>query len=306
MNTQRILHTWTGTAAAIGVLFLGACTTVSDGRPGVAAADGAGKPASALTRDALDARFSQADRALAGGEAELAYKLYSHILKQHPADPRAQLGMAEAHLAARDGEQAYRLFRLIEAAGEPTGRTLQGQGIALVMLGRHDEALPMLEGAVRADPSLWRAWNALGQIHDMRRQWDLAGQSYGHALAANPSAAAVHNNLGVSLLLQGRGAEAAQAFGKALQLDRHLKPAQGNLRLALAGQGRYGEALAGIDPQGWAVALNNVGYIAMTQGDLGTAETLLMGALEKSPTFYDKASRNLEEARALRRPEPGR
>lgn len=303
---RRFRHVGSSWSAGLAVLMLLGGCVASPGTPSGPPTGRAEAGKMAAADSAPEEAMSPAASALAAGEAETAYRGYSLILKRYPGDRRAQLGLAESALALGDGERAYHLFRRIEPSSPVAAAVWQGQGIALMRLGRAAEASAPLQRAVDADPSLWRAWNALGQLHDARRQWEAARECYQRALTAHPSAATVHNNLGVSLLLQGRSVEAARAFAAALHFDRHLKPAQGNLRLALAAQGRYDDALAGADPASRAVALNNVGYVALTRGDVTTAESLLMAAVEKSPNFYEKASRNLEQARALRAAEPAR
>ena len=41
------------------------------------------------------------------------------------------------------------------------------------------------------------------------------------------------------------------------------------------------------------------GSSRLARGDVATAETLLMDAQKKSPAYYEKASRNLDQARAM-------
>ncbi len=284
-------------SAIAGLLLLTACTQNKAEPPKVSAAEVA--VAAARAQSAMEEGLRRAEAVLRGGETEFAHRIYMHLVKENPSEPRALIGLAETYLAARNGEKAYQTFHLVELDGHGSGRVLQGEGMALTLLGRVEEALVKLEDAVEADPSLWRAWNTLGQLRDRRGEWDLARHCYDSALAIAPSQAAIHNNLGVSLLMQGRNAEAASAFRAALQRDPTLETTKANLRLALAGQGRYREALTGLDAGGEAVAFNNVGFIALARGDLVTAETLLMDAQKKSPAYYKKASRNLEQARAV-------
>ena len=284
-------------AAVAGLMLLTACTPNKVEPPKVTAAEAAAVKAQA--QSAMDEDIRRAVAVLKGGEIELAHRIYMRLVKENPSEPRALIGLAETYLAANNAEKAYQTFHLVELDGHGSGLVLQGQGMALMLLGRLDEALAKLEKTVETDPSLWRAWNTLGQLRDRRGEWDLARDCYTAALAIAPAKAAIHNNLGVSLLMQGRNAEAAGAFRAALERDPTQERTKANLRLALAGQGRYHEALSGLDAGGEAVALNNVGFIALARGDVATAETLLMDAQKKSPAYYEKASRNLEQARAM-------
>jgi Tfp pilus assembly protein PilF len=70
-------------------------------------------------------------------------------------------------------------------------------------------------------------------------------------------------------------------------------------------QGRYGEALAGLHGTQAPATLNNVGVAAMSRGDLKSAETYLVQALDASPSQYDMASKNLQRLKILQGQDAG-
>jgi Flp pilus assembly protein TadD len=250
---------------------------------------------------AVQTALAQADRALSKGDFSTARKGYRKVLAMAPGTAAAQLGLGEVELAAGDSRQALDNFNRV-AETDPGLRpgALQGQGLALIRLGRPEAAMPILKEAVTLDPGLWRAWNALGSLEDAQHNWAAADDAYGRALALKPDAALVLNNMGMSKLIRRDYAGAEQTFAKALAMDPDLKEAAANLRLAQAWQGRYEEALRGGSEDGAAQRLNDVGYVAMLRGDLAIAEALFLRAISASPTYHEVAHKNLEEVERLR------
>ena len=90
----------------------------------------------------------------------------------------------ELYLARNRFADSLVMFHQADVDGGQNPRTLQGEGIALSMLGRSDDALAALKASTRLDPSLWRAWNGLGREYDLRRDWANARVAYDTALAA--------------------------------------------------------------------------------------------------------------------------
>lgn len=214
-------------------------------------------------------------------------------------DPRLNLLDGALDLARGRFETALAAFRDAEAAPATHAHALEGEGVALSLLGRSDEALAMLLGATAADPSAWRAWNALGAEYDAREQWPLAEAAYERALAASNGAALVLNNRGYSKLLQHRRDATVADFVAALRKKPDLAEARTNLRLALAMGGDYDRAVAGGAPGDQAALLNNAGFAAAMRGDYAKADELLNRAVALKGEYYGRASENLKIVRAL-------
>jgi Flp pilus assembly protein TadD len=217
-------------------------------------------------------------------------------------------GLKDARLSVLDGEldlmrgryqDSMVSFKEAQKAPEVRARAQQDEGVALSLLGRSDEALAVLLQAVAADPTLWRAWNALGSEYDSRSRWSDAEAAYQHALTASKQAPIVLNNRGYSRLLQHRRDEAVADFVEALRKKPDLAAARTNLRLALAMGGEYDRAVAGGAPKDQAALLNNAGFAAAMRGDYGTAQTLLGRAIQAKGEYYEKASTNLRIVQGL-------
>lgn len=196
--------------------------------------------------------------------------------------------------------EALEMFRPVAAETPPNGRALEGEGIALSMLGRSDEAMAALKAATGLDKALWRGWNCLGREYDLRRDWTNAGGAYAAALAApGVRSAMVLNNRGYSLLLQNKPTEASADFIAALAKEPALAAARTNLRLALAWQGAYDRAAVTGAGDDRAAVLNNVGLAAALRGDYVQADKYLTEAMAAKGQYYDRASENLQLSRSL-------
>lgn len=225
-----------------------------------------------------------------------ALQFFAQALQQDPASAEAKLGVAEAYLGSGSTSAAFEAFSMLADQGTSRASVLQGKGISLLQMGKRDEALPILVTAVREDPSLWRAWNALGRGHDLKRQWDEASRAYEAALKTRPGAHIVLNNWGMSLLAQSRFVDAEAKFSAALAARPDSDVTRNNLRFAFALQGKYRDAFTDATRQDMAVVLNNVGYAALLRGDRDRAKTYFVRAMEQSPHFFSVAHENLRKA----------
>jgi Flp pilus assembly protein TadD len=249
----------------------------------------------AQERKLLDA----GEHALISGDVKTAFTIYSSVLNSNPGQSEALLGIGECQLHTNNPSEALNAFKKVEGTPMFHAKSLQGQGLAYLALGKVDEAEGHLRIALTESSNLWPAWAALAQIYDSREDWNAAQAAYSKALELNANSGEIYNNLGVSLLMQKRYAEARDAFLSALDRAPGLEEAQANLRLAHAWNGEYAKALASPGPKEQAQILNNVGFIAMERGDYDEASRLLTEAIRVSPTFYKRATENLTQLRRL-------
>jgi Flp pilus assembly protein TadD len=214
-------------------------------------------------------------------------------------DPRLSLLGGDLNLGRKRYNAALTSYRLAEAAAETRAESLRGQGVALALLGRPAEALPLLKRAVAEAPNDWRAWNALAAQHDAVGDWPAAEDAYVHAMAASGGAPQVLNNRGYSRLLQRRRDEAVADLVAALQKKPDMAEARTNLRLALAMGGDYERAISGASADDRAALLNNAGFAAGMRGDYAKAEAFLTEAQQVKNEYYARASENLKIVKAL-------
>lgn len=233
------------------------------------------------------------------GQLQAARDALQQLRTKQPENLEAAFLLGEVLLRLHDPATALGHYEAAAALPEKRPSALQGAGIALLQLGRPDEAAAKLQEATAADASLWRAFNALGRIYDSRHDWAAAESAYRSAIAASPKQAILFNNLGMSYLMQHRFDEAVAQFREAVALDPGLKVAATNIRMAYALQGRYVEALAGVPEKELPDELNNVGYAAMLRGEYDVARAYLSRAIEMSPAYHRQASANLEQLEGL-------
>jgi Flp pilus assembly protein TadD len=246
-----------------------------------------------------DAAISEVRRAIDEQRLLDAGRMLDQATLNGIKDPRLTLLGGDLNLAKGRYAQALSDYRTAETAPATQVASLQGQGLALALLGRSDEALIMLKRAVAEDPTAWRAWNALGAQYDNRAQWTQAEDAYEHAFKTSGGAALVLNNRGYSRLLQHRRDEAVTDLAAALRKKPDFAEARTNLRLALAMGGDYDRAIAGGAPGDQAALLNNAGFAAGMRGDYGKAQDLLTQAVALKSEYYGRASENLKIVRAL-------
>lgn len=280
--------------AAVAVLSL----TASTSNAGILSR--AGKPAPTVS----DAAVAEIQRAIDEQRLLDAGRYLDEAQLAGVKDARLLVLGGDLNLARGRYNAALASYRAAEGDVGLRARALQGQGVALSLLGRSAEAMTTLQRAVAEDPTAWRAWNALGREYDNRTQWTEAGAAYDQALSASGGAALVFNNRGYSRLLQNRRDEAVADLVAALQKRPDLVEARTNLRLALALRGDYDRAVSGGAPDDQAALLNNAGFAAGMRGDYAKAEDLLGRALTLKSEYYGRASENLKVVRALAAQKP--
>lgn len=218
-------------------------------------------------------------------------------------------GLHSARLTVLDGElllargqlpAALTAFRSV--AGDPVekSKALEGEGLALSLMGKSDEALADLKQATALDKTSWRAWNGLGREYDMRKDWKQSAAAYAQAMAApGANTAIVLNNRGYSHLLQKQNELAITDFVAALDKDPALAAARTNLRIAMAIEGHYDRASTTGVGDDRAAVLNNVGLAAAIRGDYDQAAKLLNEAIEAKGSYYERATDNLQLTKQL-------
>jgi Flp pilus assembly protein TadD len=228
-----------------------------------------------------------------------AGKLLDQALVGHGDDPRLLLLGGQINLARGRYENALANFKSIDSVPAMRPRAMEGEGVALSLLGRSEDAVTALQVAVTQDPKSWHAWNALGTEFDRRHDWQMAEDAYGHAISSSAGSELVLNNRGFSRLSQKRVDEAIPDFVAALNKKPDFTAARNNLRLAMAMKGDYERAVAGANATDRAAILNNVGFAAMLRGDYNEAKDLFARAMKARGDYYAMAAANLEMTRDL-------
>jgi Flp pilus assembly protein TadD len=140
-----------------------------------------------------------------------------------------------AQRAVEVGEQAVARFG-------PDRVLLMHFGMALVAVGRGNDAVAPLATASASDPSDWRVRSALGVALDHSGKPNAAREIYRQALAIKPDDPGLLTNLGVSFLMTGDSADAEIILRQAAALPGAGPETRMNLAVAIALQGRFEES----------------------------------------------------------------
>jgi tetratricopeptide (TPR) repeat protein len=97
--------------------------------------------------------------------------------------------------------------------------SFHARGVALLLLGDVQAALPLLESSTRLAPDDADLWNDLAAAYIAGRKFSLALPAADRALELAPSLAAAYFNRAVALEHLGRRDEASRAYRRAFELD---------------------------------------------------------------------------------------
>lgn len=224
------------------------------------------------------------------------------MLGAMPAAPSAMdlRLFGDLRLAQRRYAEAAQLFLRLEAKAPQDGHVASRLGMALLQLGRTDDAEARLRKAVALPNADWQSWNALGVLLDGRKAWIESRQAYAHAMSLAPDQPSVLNNAAYSLILQNHAGEARELLAKARSLAPDDERVLVNIQIADGMAGVYPKRKTGSQSKAqWAKQLNNSGYGALLAGDLPKARSLFARAIEASDVHFEAAERNLARVESL-------
>jgi predicted Zn-dependent protease len=131
--------------------------------------------------------------------------------RQYPDSMAYQIVKAKLRVqTVANPKAALEYFRAVNGQGTKVQQdiTLYGMALALVKLGRNDEARPMLQRLVLAYPNQSQFANALGSLEMDSRHYAKAAQLYDQALQRFPGNRALTLNQARALLMAGKAQDA--------------------------------------------------------------------------------------------------
>jgi len=255
-----------------------------------------GLPVSVLVERAK-ARLEKEDLAMA------EYYFVAAFNKE-PRSEAVLTGLGEVFHRRGRLEQADAAFHGALETNPESVPAMLGLGKVCRDRGDYEEAVQRLTRAAELAPKSG-APTELALTYEASGQRALAEPLF-RVAAENSESSAAYNNLGFNRLLQKRFADAVPPLERAVNLDPQNSRAKNNLAVAYAMTGRPDEAYRLFESTvGKASAYNNLGYLHMTQGNWEQAEAAFRRAMEVSPTFYVRASENLERLEQLVRTKAG-
>jgi Tfp pilus assembly protein PilF len=135
------------------------------------------------------ARVQLGETLLQAGRLEEAGKQFDAILTLEPENLDASIGKGWLLLYTGRFAEAQ---EILEAAHrrEPHPNALFGSGLALIELGRLDEAERTFREVLAIEPGYWQAWGNLAGIYERQGKLAEAAEAYRELLRANPRDAA--------------------------------------------------------------------------------------------------------------------
>jgi Flp pilus assembly protein TadD len=259
--------------------------------PAVSAA-AAPAPAANIANDAL---LKDASQALVAGRVDQARLMTARAISEGANGPGVDRVLADLAFAAGKYDEALTRYKALLLASPADPLLLERAGIAALKIGATVEATPLITRATEAGGASWRAWNALGVLADMRRDWTEADDAYARALQLAPDESEVVNNRGWSQLLRGDWAAAIENLERAVILDPNSSRIANNLELARSAMAAdLPRRRARESDEAWAERLNDAGVAAQILGDKPRAVAAFTQALEASGRWYERAANNLE------------
>lgn len=245
-----------------------------------------------------DTKAQQGDMASA-----VFYYTRALALSKDKVRPDLRVKIASIYLHGRHFPQAEEIFADLVKLKPQEALLWQGLGLAQLGQAKQREAQASLLQAVRLEPRLWKAFNALGILYNQARQYDLAVKAFSEAITLEPKNPKLYNNLGMAYLYMKDMSRAERSFRHALELKPDYKRAANNLGLVYARQKKYSKARSAFrQGSGRAEAHNNVGCFMAWEGDNEQAAEEFREALRSRPTYYPLAGRHLEQIMRPDRP----
>jgi Flp pilus assembly protein TadD len=127
--------------------------------------------------------------------------------------------------AAQKFWSTVRPVSTLSASHYKLGRYYQQQG-------KYAQAIEAFTKAIRNDSRYCKAYNGIAMCYDALRRYNLAHESYDHALQCDPQGAYIYNNYGLSSLLCGNYEKGLTLLLEAAQLSEDNNRIQNNVLLA--------------------------------------------------------------------------
>lgn len=243
------------------------------------------------------ALVSEAHHAIDAGRVDQARLLIARAVA---------IGAGGLHLERALADVAYESGKYQEAAtryevlaNSPTADTavIERTGISALRAGDVERSASWITKAVGRSDASWEAWNALGVLADLRREYHAADAAYARGLEIAPSNAILANNKGWSLLMRGAWEEAVTFLEEAAATESPAIRIRNNLELAKAALDQdLPRRRSGEDDESWAARLNDVGVLAHSKGQKGRAIAAFAQAVDARNVWFKRAADNLRMA----------
>jgi tetratricopeptide (TPR) repeat protein len=125
-----------------------------------------------------------AQRLLEKGSVDQASAELTEGLKLQPKSTSLQLAMAQVLLAQGQTQRALQIADDLDGKGVPAWQINLLRGRAMVMLGKWEQARPLLEQAVKLNPEPAPAYYELALVYQHQKDWQRAAETFRVAFEA--------------------------------------------------------------------------------------------------------------------------
>lgn len=235
------------------------------------------------------------------GKIEMSQAYYIRAYELQPSNVEILKEMASVYYKLENNKLLEVCYRLILDLQPDNQETLENYGLLLIRENKIAEAEELLKKAIDNTQN-WRVYNGLGIIMDVQGKHEYARFYYGKASLIQQDNPEILNNIGYSFYMEDQLEKAQGYFLWSIKLDKDFHKAFYNYALSLARQKKYNESLSVFSKViSLSEASNNIGFLAMKNGDYEKAEIFLKQAIKLSPKFYKKAHQNLQELQHLKK-----
>jgi Flp pilus assembly protein TadD len=243
---------------------------------------------------------AKARAALNKQDIDKALYYYVKALEFNPKDIPALMALARLHSAQGNIEPTILAYQLILEQEPNNIDAMEGAGLTLLKINRANQAKAMLEKANELAPDMPLTLMGIAVYYDLISDFDRANEYYQKAAKLAPKSVKILNNYAYSRYLAGDLEESENIYKKLLR--QSPKHTQGLLNYGLL-QARIGKTAEALHTLKKVLteseAYNELGYIYMMQQDYGKARRLFELAISSSPTYFERASKNLEQLKLL-------
>jgi len=232
------------------------------------------------------------DLMLQAGDPNDAVTYFEQSLAREPDRTDFRRGLALSLARAKRYPEAARVFQELITLGQDEPSDRLEYAYVAVRLDRWDDATT-LSSTFPEGMQTARRYLLDAMVADHGSDWATADVAYARAEKLSSRPGTILNNWGVSQMARGDLPAAAKTFEQAVSYDSRLFSAKNNLAIVRGLQGEYTLPIVPLTDAEKAVLLNNLGIIAMRQGDEKMAKGLFAAAVEVHPQHYAGAADRL-------------
>lgn len=187
-----------------------------------------------MAKESVETLCQKAQKAIQGGDNELARRLYLQALGLRSDSPDVHYGLATVCFLLGDLTSAAHHFKEVTRLDPLRAGAFINLGAVYNRLGQLDDAIPVLRRGIQIDSNRAEGYYNLGLAYRRKGQFDLAIQAYREAVRINPRMADAHYNLGNLYLEKEQHGLAIAHYRQALELRPDWEKADNGLKHAEA------------------------------------------------------------------------